>query len=536
MTPTFHIRIPYDPALASAIKTVPGVSWNKENKTWHFPCTEIFKVSRILKKFCPELSKELLKSPNFAKSRAIADSLQEKIEASRASKSDLIIPCNEGQAYLAFQKAGIEFMANTPTVLLADEQGLGKTVQTVGLLNVRKYSNGLIICPASALFVWYRHLKTWLTDKNIPVTIISNDWDYLSELHEGFYIVSYNAVPKYYQMLTLYWDIVVLDEGHYIKNPKAKRTKACHIVSHAAKQKVVLTGTPILNKLDELFYILNFLDSKRWSNHSLFMRNNSKNVGTQYKPIIVARNPSALQEELRGTVMLRRLKSEVYTELPAKRRQIIEIPISPRHRSILAREAPYMSKFRTLLDEMETKNEEDFRSVFRNRGEKFKFMQHVSAIRQETALAKLPDCLEFTDGLVETTGKVVTWAHHKTIQQAIWEHYGDDCCPGEIGPGNKLAKSKRIDDFQTNPKKKVFDGSLASDGVIITLTAAENAVFFEQDWVAGVVIQAEDRIHRIGQKGSAMIYHVVLEKSMDYYLANSLVRKMDLADSVLDRK
>lgn len=427
-------------------------------------------------------------------------------------------------------------MADLPNVLLADEQGLGKTVQTIGLFNLKQYTNGLIICPASAVFVWYRHLKSWLVNKDIHVEIIRNDYDMSMAMYEGIYIVSYNTLPKVYQLLTLYWDAVVLDEGHYIKNPKSQRTRAAHIVSHAAKQKIVLTGTPILNRLEELFHILNYLDSRRWGSKSLFMRNHSRNIGNMYKPIIVARNPAALQEELRGSIMLRRLKSEVYKELPPKRRQIIEIPVSSRHKSALFAESKYMDKFRVLLDEMEMMDEENFRSAFRGKGEKFNFMQHVSKVRQETALAKLPDCLDFTDSLIEGDNKVVTWAYHKSIQQAILDHYGNRCSPGEIGPGGKAAKDRRIEEFQTNPKKLVFDGSLSSDRETITLTAADIASFFEEDWVPGIMLQAEDRIHRIGQTGDAIMYHIVLENSMDYYLANTMVRKMDLAEAVLDRR
>ena len=158
----------------------------------------------------------------------------------------------------------------------------------------------------------------------------------------------------------------------------------------------------------------------------------------------------------------------------------------------------------------------------------------MAAIRRELAIAKIPFVIEYVQNMIEAGEKVVVMAHHREVVDQIQAAFGLAAVKlyGGMGEGEKSANVER---FQSDPACLIFIGSIHAAGVGITLTAAQKMLFAELDWTPANMLQAEDRIHRIGQQGNALIQQLVFDGSLDAKMADTLVRKMEVIERALDR-
>lgn len=462
---------------------------------------------------------------------------------SRAEDLDVEIPAPEGLSYLNYQKAGIYF-SKDKSALIADEMGLGKTIQAVGVINMNpSYRNILVICPASLRLNWKRELAKWLVN---DYTIGVVDRDKYPE-NTDILIINYDVVQKHREkLMEREWDLLVADEAHYLKNPKAARTKA--ILGHGkrnpglpAKHKVFLTGTPILNRPVELFPIISALDPERWNSFFSFAR---RYCGAQDNgwgwDFSGASHLEELQDRLRSTIMIRRLKMDVLTELPSKRRQVIELPADSRIRKLIKEESSIWDSKSDVIEGLRLALElskvsdsvDDYRDAMRNlkEGIEAQFTE-MARLREEIAGLKVPYVVEHVKN---ATGKVVIFAHHKSVVRKLKEELGDEAVV-LVGDTKIEDRQAAVDAFQNDPKVLYFIGSIKAAGVGITLTAASHVVFAELDWVPGNISQAEDRCHRIGQTESVLVQHLVMEGSIDVNMAQSLIEKQEIIDRALDK-
>jgi SWI/SNF-related matrix-associated actin-dependent regulator of chromatin subfamily A-like protein 1 len=426
-----------------------------------------------------------------------------------------MIPRPRGEEYLPYQTAGIEFARGRKAALIGDEMGLGKTIQAIGWMNCHpEIETALVVCPATLKTNWARELDAWLVSPCVDVTITNYD-----QLHK------LDMAKEY--------DVCILDEGHYIKNRKAKRSRLCRGIR--ARKRIVLTGTPILNKPVELWHLLHWLDPGAWPASS-FMKYAVRYCGAHQRRVNRAgrlawfmdgaTNLDELRALLAG-VMIRRLKSEVLKELPDKRRQIIEIPVNG-----LAGEL--ITKLREATNRIRGIEETYAAEVQRMEGALSVAWKDMAELRHELGLAKLPAAIELIHDAVESSGKVVVFAHHRDVIEGLSNALVDHK-PAVIHGGTPLsARQKMVDAFQQDPGTKVFIGQTMAAGVGITLTAASHVIFVELDWTPGVMSQAEDRCHRIGQKNSVLVQHLAFENSLDVNIAKALIRKQSIITKALD--
>jgi SWI/SNF-related matrix-associated actin-dependent regulator 1 of chromatin subfamily A len=462
-------------------------------------------------------------------------------ELSKATNSDIDIPKPESFDYLPYQKAGIEFSKDR-NALIADQPGLGKTIQAVGVININPHINKvLVICPASLRINWKREMEKWLV-RNFSIGVV--DKNFYPE-DSDIVIINYDVVDRHKDNLSkLDWDLLVIDEAHYLKNPSAKRTKAIFGYKKApgisAKQKLFLTGTPILNKPIELFSLLNSLDPKEWSSRWKYAHRycdaKYNDFGWDFSG---SSNLEELQDRLRSSLMVRRLKEDVLTELPAKRRQVIELPSDKSMMSLIKSEnTAWEDKDSTLsalrasvmLASVSDNQEQYNQAVHQLKEGTSSVFSNLSKLREEIALKKLPYVIEHLNSFEE---KVVVFAHHKSVVSELKDKLGDQAVM-LVGDMSMEDRQYSVDEFQNNPKVKYFIGSIMAAGVGITLTAASTVVFAELDWVPGNMSQAEDRCHRIGQLNSVLVQHLVLEHSLDAKIIRKLIKKQEVIDKALD--
>ena len=473
---------------------------------------------------------------------------------SRATDADINVPAPEGLAYLGYQRGGIAFGYERPAVLIADEMGLGKTIQAIGLLNADPtLKRVLIICPASLKLNWRRELEKWLCRKR---AIFVADSKAFAPLADGITVVNYDVLHKHeLELRTTEWDMVVCDEAHYLKNKDARRTKMvfgeratkkekeqgmADVPGLQARKRVLLTGTPICNKPAELWPLINYLDPITWGNFFKFAVRycgaHQNGFGWDFSG---AANLAELQDKLRSTIMVRRLKKDVLTELPAKRRQVVEFPAdTPALRAVTRAEREAYEGVDELEARVELAAASEDASAFEaavaalKKGQQACF-EGLSTLRLETARAKIPLCIEHIDEAVEESSKVVVFAHHKEVVRALADRFGN-AAVRVVGDTPIAERQAAVDRFQKDPGCKVFIGSIMAAGVGLTLTAASHVIFCELDWVPGNVTQAEDRCHRIGQKESVLVQHLVLEGSLDATMALRIIAKQEVIDKALD--
>lgn len=472
---------------------------------------------------------------------------------SRATDADINVPAPDGLSYLGYQRAGIAFGFERNAVLIGDEMGLGKTIQAIGILNAcPDLKRCLVICPASLKLNWKRELEKWLVRKR-PIFIA--DSKVCPSLADGIVIINYDVVRKHEALLKeTEWDAVICDEAHYLKNPKAQRTKcvfgeratekekkngAADVPGIMGRKRILLSGTPIANKPVELFPLINYLDPITWGNFFKFaIRYCAAHQGSHGWEFDGASHLDELQEKLRQTIMVRRLKKDVLTELPPKRRQVIEFPATGDLARVARQELEAYEGVEDLEAEVELAAASDDPNAYESAVDKLAKGQRavfegLSTLRLETARAKISLCVEHLTEAVEESGKVVCFAHHKEVVRAIADKFGNAAVQ-LVGDTAMIDRQAAVDRFQKDPTCKLFIGSIMAAGVGITLTAAAHVVFCELDWVPGNVSQAEDRCHRIGQRESVLVQHLVLEGSLDATMARRIIAKQDVIDRALD--
>jgi len=251
-------------------------------------------------------------------------------------------------------------------------------------------------------------------------------------------------------------------------------------------------------------------------------------------------NLPELQDKLRGSVMVRRLKRDVLTELPAKRRAVIELPANGAHAAVEAEQRAYEAHEETLealrvaveLAKASDNPDDYAAAVAALRQAVSVAFGEMSRTRHATALAKVPYVVEHLRDSLEG-GKVVCFAHHKDVVAAIMAEF-PDVAVKVTGDDSMEARQAAVDRFQTDPACLLFVGNIQAAGVGLTLTASAHVVFAELDWVPGNVTQAEDRTHRIGQHSAVLVQHLVLEGSLDARMAHILVEKQRIIDAALD--
>jgi hypothetical protein len=421
------------------------------------------------------------------------------------------------------------------------------TIQAAGVVNASPDAKRiLVICPASLRLNWRRELTKWLVHSYTIGVVDKNDYP-----DTDIIIVNYDVIDRHKEKLdAVNWDIMIVDEVHYLKNPKAKRTKQVFgsskrgddIAPIPAKRRVFLTGTPILNRPVELFPIIHALDAERWP--SFFSYGVRYCAGYQDRfgwDFSGASNLEELQDRLRSTIMIRRLKMDVLTELPPKRRQIIEFEPTPSIRKLVNKESAVWESNADVIESLRLAVElskvsddiEDYKNAVASLREGMtSHFTEMAALRREIAVAKVPFVVEHVRNASE---KVVIFAHHKDVIRALQDELGSEAVH-LMGDTKMEDRQKAVDAFQNDDSVRYFIGSIKAAGVGLTLTASSHVVFAELDWVPGNLSQAEDRLHRIGQLNSVLVQHLVLQESLDATMAQTIIDKQEVIDKALDDK
>jgi len=478
----------------------------------------------------------------------------ELLKKSRATDAEIQVPAPPGKRYLPYQKAGIAYALGRKDTLIGDDMGLGKSIQTLGFINFLRPKNVIIVCPATLTFNWRNEAEAWLVG-DWKIIEIEKKSDQIPSEDGLFVIVNYEKLggesPFALSIASRTWDVAVFDEAHYLKNPESNRSQAAigkDGLMRKSHRCLFLTGTPIENYPKEIWPIASAISPAKFGDWWEFARrycgaHREERNGRQVWVTEGATHLAELQQRLRASFLVRRLKRDVLPELPPKTRQLVILrddkhpwANDPRFRRWQqAFEAEYDAKV-AMIESARTQAEfiEAVAALDKITGIPF---EEISELRHQMGIAKLPACKRFLDEMRKSTDEpLVIFAHHRDVIEDLTNHFGNDALVvhGQTPHKGPRSREEAVRAFQAG-ERKIFIGQMKAAGVGLTLTRASTVVFVEEDWVPGTITQCEDRLCRIGQKKMVHVIHLVLKDTIEVNMVQKMLAKQKIIDAALDR-
>lgn len=444
-----------------------------------------------------------------------------------------------------YQQAGAEWLSMRKQALLGDDMGLGKSAQAVTACDRVGAQRILVACPASLKTNWAREFQKF-SDRKLPIKVIDKATDEVPT--EGVVIVSYDLATPTKQIgssprktlhdsLKQAWDVVILDEAHYLKERTTLRTRSFYGhrkvagIADAATFVWRLTGTPAPNDASELWTHLTHMGavkSQYWDFTFRYCTGFESNFGFK---VTGHRNV----EELKGVMepyFLRRKKEEVMKDLPpiVYQEMVVDrskVDLDP----VFYFRIKKLGSEGALLSEIQSQDQRLREALAQVNGTEVETLESLASsmatLRQYTAMAKLPSILdiiyeELESGAIE---KIVLFGIHRTVIEEARVRLAKFGAVTLYGQTPLPKRQYNVDRFQTDKKTRVFIGNIQAAGTGITLTAAHEAAFLEMDWTPANNAQAAMRIHRIGQDKPVRVRMFSLAKSVDEAVTKALIRK-----------
>ena len=501
----------------TTVKKLIGSTFMMAGKYWTAPATE-FNIKLLLDNhwsFSPTASALLFK--------------KEKVEV-KIDESKLL-------NFYEYQKEGVKWLEGVDGIgMVNDEMGLGKTAQSIGYCKIHPEKRPvLVVCPASVKLNWKREIELWTGNKNITIiygkrasALPKSDW----------YIINYDILmeesidpsSKQKTIANSSWvlefvkvgiQVLIIDEFHMISNNTAIRTKAIKYLRKNCKgvKFIGLSGTPLRNRPSEFFTMLNLVAPKVFTNRWKYLQ---RYCDPKFNGFGWEFNGASNIEELNQLIkpyMIRRLKSEVLTQLPPKIKSVVPME----------------------LEEVQRNNyfdaEGEFADWLDDNLENFKEQQtQIEKLKQLAYLAKRNSVFSWIEDFLSSGQKLVVMCYHKIAMEDLYNRFRKVAVRLD-GSTPQKDRQKAIDDFQKNPAIRLFIGQILAAGVGITLTAANSLAFIEYTFTPSDHAQAEDRIHRIGQESDSVnIYYLTADQTIENTIVDMIISKNKVIKNILDGK
>lgn len=427
-----------------------------------------------------------------------------------------------------YQREGIRFGLAKRRLLIGDEPGLGKTLQSIGIVDTAGAYPALVICPSSLKINWQREFAKF-TDKKALIldNACRTSWPYLLKM--GMFqaaVVNYESLRKYFV-----WDTsgkpfrlkdvvfndavrlfrsVIIDESHRVKDPSAQQTIFTRGIVEGKEWRILLSGTPVVNRAEDLVSQLSIMGRlPEFGGRSKFLADYGEDA-----------NLEDLSRKLYGSCMIRREKAKVLSQLPDKTRADLHVEISNREEYELAATdlAEYLRRYTECTDF-------DIRRKMR-----MKALVKFMTLRSLAAKGKVRQAIDFVRVFLSSGKPLILFCSLHEIVDSLCKEF-----PGAVtvtGRDSATAKQAAVDAFQSGDAKLIVC-SIKAAGVGLTLTAASDVAFLELPWTYADCCQCEDRAHRIGQKDNVTCYYLLGQNTIDRTLYNLINKKKSIASQVM---
>lgn len=542
----------YPKHLLPVVKAVPGAKWSPVDRVWRLPVTDV--TAEHIEVFPDQI---IVEDEVKAWVATVAGSRSASVAASRATDAELP-GLSIADAMFPFQRAGVRYAVEHERTFIGDDMGLGKTVQALATIEITDSYPALLVVPAVVKLNWRNEVGKWFPHRKVEVVNgrapkpteggLLADEDYALP-HAELIVVNYDILASWAPLLKRRgFKAVVFDESHYLKSPKAQRTKAAKAVASDVRYRLLLTGTPILNRPVELVAQLDVMGRLRdfGGARGFQVRFCDAHQGRFGWDANGASNLTELHERLRSSCLVRRTKDQVLTELPDKLRSTVVVELADRRRyEKVKRDLKVWLKQRILDDEkfwreLANVDEADREAEVKARRKldamrRAEALVKIEALKQTVAEEKLPNAIAWLDDFLTSEKKIVVFAHHRKILDALREHLGPKAV-SVTGETKAEDRQLAVERFQSDPDVRVFLGNIQAAGVGITLTAASDVAFLELPWRPGDLSQAEDRCHRIGQDDSVTCWYLLAGGTIETRIAAMIDSKRVVVDAATDGK
>lgn len=506
---SYVVSFPYDPDLVTQVKALsPRRKFDGATRTWTLPASDSVRKGLLALGFAvPESPKQ--RAMEIAKMPGIA------------------VPTRNGRPLRRYQEQAVAFIeTNDGRCMITDEQGVGKTVEALAWLAHRTTYPALVVCPNPVKWQWAEEAREWF---GITSTVLSGKTPrQLAGALSQLTIINYDILSDWKDaLIEAGFKAVVYDECHKMKNRKAKRTVAGIAIGKRVKHVLPMSGTPIVNRPSEFFTMLNLLKPEKfssfWRYAEEFCDLKQTRFGWDYNG---ASNLDELNRIIRP-FMLRRLKSEVNTELPAKQRIIVPVSLNGGMRL-------YERVRDGFLEWLAEKNgpEAALRAAY---AETITKLMHL---RRMAAKLKMETAMEWINDYLEDNQKLVVYAVHHEVVDMIMEMADKAGLSPVRFSGRETDRqkqeAKRL--FIEDPSCRLFVANVdAVTGLDGLQKVASDTLFLEMSDVPGVQDQAEDRVHRVGQKAESITaYYILASGTVEVPLYKAVDKKRSIISQALN--
>ena len=441
-----------------------------------------------------------------------------------------------------YQREGIIYGLDKKRLIIGDEPGLGKTLQSIGIVDTAGAYPCIVICPSSLKINWQREFEKF-TGKSALVldNAVRTTWPYL--LRMGIHqvaVVNYESLRKYFV-----WDIkapsggsfrlkdvvfcpqikvfksVIIDESHRVKDPSAQQAIFTKGIATGKEYVILLSGTPVVNRPQDLVAQLSIMGRlQEFGGRSGFMADYCTDPkDKEAKPAVPL---SVLSNQLYANCMIRREKAKVLPQLPDKTRVDIYVDISnaPEYNLAAADLAGYLRQY-TACTDFEIRRKMRMEALVR-------FM----TLRQLATLGKVAQAVDFIRTFLSSGKKLIVFCSLHGVVDALVKAF-----PGSVtvtGRDSAAGKQASVDAFQDNPGTMLIVCSIKAAGVGLTLTASSNVAFVELPWTYADCCQCEDRAHRIGQRDNVTCYYLLGRGTIDHTIYSLIHQKKSVAAEIMN--
>lgn len=508
--------------------TVDGRRWDKASGAWIIPATnkgkaELDQFSYYVKHFEPVVWGE--QAPTKS-DEDIAFTLPEMPELEDHHGLKI-------EPY-PYQLQGIARGLQLKRFINGDDMGLGKTLEAIATINKAGAFPCLVICPNVVKINWQREWAKF-TDKKAMVLTDNVKDSYPFFWQTGMnqvFIVNYESLKKYFvrkitkaEKWTLkdvifrneinMFKSVIIDESHKVKSTSTQQSKFCKGIAQGKEYIILLTGTPVVNKPNDLVCQLGIMDRMNdFGGWKYFVTRYCSGPNG-------ASNLKELNFMLWKNCFFRREKSKVLTQLPDKVRQVMSCDITNRKE--------YQDAERDLIEYLKKYKEADDEKI--QKSLKGEVMVRIGILKDITARGKLKEVVDFVKDFRENGKKIILFCNLHEIVDRLLVAFPSAVCV--TGRQNMEEKQASVDAFQKNPRTDIIICSIKAASAGITLTAASDVAFIELPWTYADCDQAESRAHRIGQKDSVNCYYLLGRRTIDQKLYRIIEAKKQISNAVL---
>lgn len=452
----------------------------------------------------------------LARLRTEHDAAIDDVRRSRAADAEAL-RCEPrlGGDLRPFQRAGVRYALHSRRLFIADEQGLGKTVEALATLEEDDAYPAVVICPASLKLNWEREAQTWLPHRTLHVVNGTGKVIPKAEIT----VLNYEIVHAHRERLHISRPkALILDESHYVKNPAAKRTRAVRKLAEGLPEnalKLCLTGTPVMNHPDELIAQLRILGRLEEFGSGARFKRRFQGAGAEER----------IHWHLRRTCFVRRLKKDVLPQLPEKRQVIVPVALENEKEYRLAEKdvIAWLQEQPIELGELEAKVAATLRA---------ERLAQLNTLRQLAGRGKLGSALAWIDDFMQSEEPLVVFASHRELQERVVARFPDAL--HVVGADNVSERDAAVRAFQDPDGPNLIVCSTRVAGQGITLTRASNVAFLDLEWSPAMHDQAEDRLHRIGQRDAVTAWYLLAAETIDEQMSEVLARKRGIVGAVTD--